>query len=74
LSDQDKEQLRATNVVQIGGKFDSSAAGGKVDVPKHPVEGWLLAALACVLLGEMALAGWMTQRRHLRLRPVAMQA
>jgi hypothetical protein len=39
---------------------------------KHPLEGWLLPALAFALLGELMLAGWLTQRRNLRLKPVAM--
>jgi hypothetical protein len=42
-------------------KFDISTSNARLDVPKHPVEGWLLGALAFILLGEMALAGWMTQ-------------
>ncbi len=46
--------------------------GTEQEAPKHPLEGWLLAALPLVLLGEMAMAGWTTQRRHAKARPVAM--
>ena len=74
FSEEDLQQLRAVPGFQLGGEFGDRPANRKVDVPKHPLEGWLLAALAIVLLSELILAGWMTHRRNLRLKPVAMQA
>jgi hypothetical protein len=72
LSEQDVQQLRSTEGFQIGAGLDVLAVGGKIAVPKHPLEGWLLAALAIVLLGELILAGWTTQRRNLRSKPITM--
>jgi hypothetical protein len=72
LSEQDVQQLRSTEGFQVGADADALAISGKIVVPKHPLEGWLLAALAVALLGELMLAGWLTQRRNLRLKPVAM--
>jgi hypothetical protein len=73
LSESDREQMLATKVVQIGGGLGSVQSAGKVEAPRHPAEGWLLSALAFILMGEMILAGWLTQRRLRRLTPVAMQ-
>jgi len=73
LSEQDLQQLRSTDGFQIDGGLDVLAINGKLVTPKHPLEGWLLATLGFVLLGEMMLAGWLTQRRNLRLKPVAME-
>jgi hypothetical protein len=73
LSDQEMQQLRSTNGFQIGAGLDEAASTSKLQVPKHPLEGWLLAALACVFLAELLLAGWMTQRRNVHLQPVTME-
>ncbi|MDB6152389.1 MAG: hypothetical protein JWL90_842 [Chthoniobacteraceae bacterium] len=72
LSTQDLEQLHSTDGFQIG--LDALAVTGKALPPKYPIEGWLLTALALVLLGELLLAGWTTHRRNLRLAPVSMSA
>ena len=72
LSEPDVQQMRATNGFQIDASPDALALSGKIEIPKHPLEGWLLAALALALLGELLLAGWTTQRRNLALKPVAM--
>ena len=74
LTEEDLQRLRSQPGFQIGGRFDAAVAKGAGEAPKHPVEGWLLATLAALLLGEMILAGWMTQRRHLRVQPVTMGA
>jgi hypothetical protein len=73
LTDQDRQQLAAMKDFQLNAGLEA-ATSGKLQVPKHPLEGWLLAALAFVLLGEIALAGWTTHRRNLRVKPVAMEA
>jgi hypothetical protein len=70
FTDQERQQLAKD--FQLNAGLDS-AAHGKVQAPKHPLEGWLLAAIAFVLLGEVALAGWSTHRRNLRVRPVTME-
>jgi aerotolerance regulator-like protein/VWA domain-containing protein/CARDB protein len=67
------QQLAALKEFQLNAGVDD-VAQGKVQVPKHPLEGWLLAALAFVLLGEIMLAGWTTHRRNLRVKPVTMEA
>jgi hypothetical protein len=71
FSDQERQQLAKD--FQLNAGLDS-AAHGNVQVPKHPLEGWLLATLAFLLLGEIALAGWSTHRRNLRVQPVNMEA
>ena len=73
LSEQEMQQLRSTDGFQIDSGLDALAIDGKIVVPKHPLEGWLLPALAFVLLGELMLAGWLTQRRNLRLNPATME-
>lgn len=73
LTDQDKQQFAAMKDFQLDGGLEA-ASSAKLHVPKHPLEGWLLAALAFVLLGEIALAGWTTHRRNLRIKPVTMEA
>jgi hypothetical protein len=47
-------------------------ATAKAETPRHPLERALLIALPFVLLGEMLLAAWSTQRRNLRVAPVNM--
>ena len=70
---QDRQQIAAMKAFQIGAGLDAIGATAEVQIPKHPLEGWLLAALAFVLLGEILLAGWMTHRRNLRVKPVVME-
>lgn len=72
LSEADLEQLRAAKHFQLGGPLASHAATPQWQVPKHPLEGQLLAALAFALLGELMLAGWMTHRRNRRVQAVTM--
>jgi hypothetical protein len=74
LSEQDVEQMRSTRRFQVNAAADALVVSGKIDAPKHPLERWLLAGLGFVLLGELMLAGWMTQRRNLTLKPVTMGA
>ncbi|MHA3774448.1 BatA domain-containing protein [Verrucomicrobiota bacterium sgz303538] len=74
LSEKDLEQFRTTKPFQIGGRLDAPAADETASAPQHPLEGWLLTTLACALVGELILAGWLTHRRHLRLTPVPMDA
>jgi hypothetical protein len=70
LTTQDREQLAAAKEFRFDGALEGSV--GKVEVPKHPLEGWLLVALAAVILGELLLAGWATHKRNLRVKPVIM--
>ena len=72
LSEQDVQQLRSAKGFQVDAGSDALAVSGAIVVPKHPLEGWLLGILACALLGELMLAGWLTQQRNLRLKPVTM--
>ena len=72
LSEQDMKQLSATEGFLIGAASDALAVSGNIEIPKHPLEGWLLGLLAFALLGEMLLAGWTTHRRNLRLTPATM--
>jgi hypothetical protein len=72
LIDADREQLASTKLFYINTGVDTVASTARLEIPKHPLEGWLLGLLAAVLLGEIALAGWMTQRRNLRVTPVTM--
>ena len=72
FSEQDIQQLRSAKGFQIDAGPDALAVSGAIVVPKHPLEGWLLGILAFALLGELMLAGWLTQQRNLRLKPAAM--
>jgi hypothetical protein len=72
LTDADREQLASTKLFHINTGVDTVASAARLEIPKHPLEGWLLGLLAAVLLGEIALAGWMTHRRNLRVTPVTM--
>jgi hypothetical protein len=74
LTEQDQQQLLAAKEFQWNANVNAIGAADKLQVPKHPLEGQLLTALACVLLGEIMLAGWMSQRRNLRVKPVTMEA
>ena len=73
LSDGDRQQLAATKAIHFSARLDPLTAKGNVQVPRHPLEGVLLVILAAVLLGEIALAGWTTHRRTLRVQPVTME-
>ena len=73
FTETERQQLAALKEFQLNAGVND-VAHGKVQVPKHPLEGWLLAALAFVLLGEIMLAGWTTHRRNLRVKPVTMEA
>lgn len=70
LSDSDLKQL-AVNHIGVNGSVDAPVAT-KSEPPRHPLERALLIALPFVLLGEMLLAAWSTQRRNLRVGPVTM--
>ncbi len=73
LTEEDHRQLASLE----GSADDPSRAATSAGPPKsppHPLEGWLLGALPLVLLGEMALAGWTSHRRSLRVSPVTMDA
>jgi hypothetical protein len=74
FNDQDRQQLAAVKEFQVNSDLNATARAGEIPAPKHPLEGMLLAALACVLLGEILLAGWTTHRRSLRVKPVTMEA
>ena len=70
LSDSDLKQL-AANHIGVNGSLDAPATA-KTEPPRHPLERALLIALPFLLLGEMLLAAWSTQRRNLRVAPVTM--
>jgi len=72
LSEQDVQQLRSVEGFLVDAGADALEIRGKIEVPKHPLEGWLLGALAFALLGEIMLASWSTHRRNLPLTPVVM--
>jgi len=72
LTDADQQQLASTKLFHVNAGVDAMASTTRLEIPKHPLEGWLLGLLAAVLLGEIALAGWMTHRRNLRVTPVTM--
>lgn len=73
LTEQDRQQLAGTKFFQIDGAGDALvSAAPRLEIPKHPLEGWLLGLLVAVFVGEIALAGWMTHRRNLRVTPVTM--
>ena len=74
FTEKDSEQLAAMKEFQLNAGLNAVGAAHQVQVPKHPLEGTLLTALACVLLGEIMLAGWTTHRRNLRVKPVTMEA
>ncbi|HTD88695.1 MAG TPA: BatA domain-containing protein [Candidatus Binatia bacterium] len=70
LSDSDLKQI-AANQIGVNGSVDAPTTA-KTEPPRHPLERALLIALPFVLLGEMLLAAWSTQRRNLRVAPVSM--
>ena len=72
ISDSDREQLAEADEFTLNSGLDALDAAGEIEVPKRPLEGWLLTALAVILLGELALAGWTTHQRRLRVKPVSM--
>jgi hypothetical protein len=74
FTEQDNQQLAGVKEFQVNGELATAGAATKVEAPKHPLEGWLLALLAFVLLGEIMLAGWTTHRRNLRVKPLTMEA
>jgi len=74
FTDQDRQDLAAMKAFQLNSDVNAVGVAGEIQAPKHPLEGVLLAALACVLLGEIILAGWTTHRRSLRVKPVTMEA
>ena len=73
LSKEEVQQICAIKEFQIGTGLDGLRASERHEVPKHPLEGWLLTALAVVLLGEVLLAGWTTHRRNRHFQPVTME-
>ncbi len=74
FTEKDSQELAAMKEFQLNAGLNAVSAAGHMQVPKHPLEGMLLAALACVLLGEITLAGWTTHRRNLRVKPLTMEA
>ena len=72
LTEQDQQQLARSKFFKMNAGVDSIASAPRLEAPKHPLEGWLLGLLAAVFVGEIALAGWMTHRRNLRVQPVTM--
>ena len=74
FSDQERQQLASIKGVHLAAGLDPLTAKGNVQVPRHPLEGLLLVILALVLVAEIALAGWTTHRRTLRVRPVTMES
>jgi len=72
LTEQDQQQLASSKFFRMNAAVDVIASAPRLETPKHPLEGWLLGLLAAVFVGEIALAGWMTHRRNLRVRPVTM--
>lgn len=73
-TDEDRQWVGAMKEFDLGDGTRVAEATGTVAVPKHPLEGWLLGALACVILGELVLAGWLSSRRGARVQPVSMEA
>jgi hypothetical protein len=73
FGDADRTQLGSIKQFHVNADLNAMVAVGKTEVPKQPLEGGLLTALAFVLLAEIALAGWSTHRRNLRVRPVSME-
>jgi hypothetical protein len=49
LSEQDVQQLRSVEGFLVDAGADALEVRGKIEVPKHPLEGWLLGALAFAL-------------------------
>jgi hypothetical protein len=72
LTAEDRRQLTAMDGFKINSGLEAANAAGPLVVPKHPLEGWLLTALALALLGELFLAGWLNHQRTLRVNPVSM--
>jgi hypothetical protein len=72
LTEQDGQQLASSKFFQMNAGVDAIASAPRLETPRHPLEGWLLGLLAAVFLGEITLAGWMTHRRNLRVKPVTM--
>jgi hypothetical protein len=72
LTDADRQQLASAKEFRLSHGLDAAHSIGKIEIPKHPLEGWLLTVLAVILLGEIALAGWTTHQRQLRVKPVTM--
>jgi hypothetical protein len=70
LSESDLKQL-AEKHIGLDGSLDAPTTA-KAEPPRHPLERALLIALPFLLLGEMLLAAWSTQRRNLRVAPVTM--
>jgi len=70
LSESDLKQL-TMNHIGVNGSVTVPATA-KTEPPRHPLERALLIALPFVLLSEMLLAAWSTQRRNLRVAPVSM--
>jgi hypothetical protein len=74
FTEKDSELLASVKEFQLNAGLNASGATSNMQIPKHPLEGILLGALACVLLGEIILAGWTTHRRTLRVKPLTMEA
>jgi hypothetical protein len=73
LADADAQQMAAIKGFQPTLDLEAIHSPALAEPPKHPLEGWLLIAIACVLLGETLLAGWTNHRRILRVKPATME-
>jgi hypothetical protein len=73
FTEQDRQHLAEAKTFQLNADLNAIGSTAKLQVPRHPLEGFLLTALAIVLFAEIALAGWSTHRRNLRIRPVTME-
>jgi hypothetical protein len=73
LNDEDRSFLAGLQAFRVGGGLENPTDTGTGVAPRQPMEGWLLAVLPLVLLGEMAIAGWTTHQRNRRARPVVME-
>jgi hypothetical protein len=71
-SDDDLATLREGTGIQVGAGLGAPGSDASLEIPKHPLDRWLLVALPILLLMELLLAGWTTHRRSQRAAPVTM--
>ncbi|MBL9134638.1 MAG: hypothetical protein JNK85_02155, partial [Verrucomicrobiales bacterium] len=72
LGDQDLAKIQEQAGFQIGNGLRNVANTASAPPPRHPLEGWFLKILPWVVLGEILLAGWMSQRRNRQWTAVSM--
>lgn len=63
LAEPDLARMQSDGGFQVGAGLQSLGTAANIAPPRHPLEGWFLGLLPCVILAEMALAGWTSQRR-----------